>query len=250
MERVFEKFNQYIVEPDSHWRKRLTWMGLDGISPKHSTSILKFNEETNIFSYMSPMIEKTIDFFKEVDKLADEYVNWVKSKNKGYTNTEYGDMHKFFVGAIGEVFDYFVFENKTMKVLDEHNVVKNYCFENLSPTLINEFDFGVDFTGYANGVPSVFQVKFWNPFSKKSKITIDVIQKLYSEGIVNNFVDNKVPNNMFICCLQDEKTIYDMLKKTNYIKNVVVIGMNAFKLTVDDDMDFWDLFRDRLSNLK
>ena len=101
MEKILENYEAYKSSSAENWENRLTWMGLSGREPKYTTSIHKFNKETNAFANMKS-VDTASDFFKEVDKLANAYVEWVKGKNKGYTKKEYEDMRDFFVGAVDQ----------------------------------------------------------------------------------------------------------------------------------------------------
>lgn len=249
MEKVLEQFNKYKDSPKTHWENRLTWMGLDGTLSKPSTSIMQFNREMNKFEYMVPFYE-TKYLFNDVKDLANSYVDWVKTKNKGYSEKEYEDMHKFFIGGLGEVFYDELFKMGELNIVDNTGKRIKFEFSNVCPTLKGGYDFGIDFTGIVNGTPSVFQIKFWNPYSRV-KIGVDVIQKMYAEGVSRNIIDKDCKNNMFICYLGDEKSVYDFFKKLpNYYGHIVVIGMNTIVQNVDDNIEFWDKFRERLVNLK
>ena len=45
MEKILENYEAYKSSSTENWENRLTWMGLSGREPKHTTSIYKFNKE-------------------------------------------------------------------------------------------------------------------------------------------------------------------------------------------------------------
>lgn len=249
MEKIIDKYNKYITNKNENWKSKLTWKGCDGKNPKHTTSIFKWNAETNIFASMK-QVNNVNDLFKEVDKMANNYVAWVKTKNE-YTNEEYDDMKNFFIGAIGEFFFAFLFEEaKCIIAQDNTGIAQRYDMYYVSPTLKREPDFGVDFTGIINDIPSVLQIKFWNPFGKKT-IGIDIIQKAYAEGVSGDLIQKDEKENIFICFLGNEETVYNKIKSTNYKKNVIIIGKKAMEMTINNrNKIFWDKFYNNLENLK
>lgn len=249
MIKIIEKYNTYLSNKDKNWRDRMTWKGCDGKCPKHTTSIHKWNEETNIFSNMK-QVNNSDELFKEVSHMADLYVTWVKSKNE-YSKDACEDMKNFFIGVMGEFFFTSLFEEvKCIMAKDFNGDGQRYDFYYTSPTLKRETDLGVDLTAVINDTPSVIQIKFWNPYSKIS-LGIDIVQKAYAEGISGDIILKDEKENVFICFLGKEDTFYNKIKSTNYKKNVVVIGKTALDLTINNrNKIFWSNYYNNLINLK
>ena len=250
MEKILENYEAYKTSATENWENRLTWMGLNGKEPKHTTSIYRFNKETNAFANMK-VVDTAANFFNEVDKLANAYVEWVKGKNKGYSKKEYEDMRDFFVGAIGEIFFYRLFEEvKCIMAPDATGTYARYDFNFVSPTLKSDKDAGVDFTAAINDVPSVVQTKFWNPFARKS-MELDIIQKAYAEGVSKQLIDKDEKKNVFICWLGSEESIYRKTKEyKQYRENVVAIGYGALDVSINNrNKIFWTNLYDFLKNI-
>lgn len=251
MEKILENYEVYKTSSTENWENRLTWMGISGREPKHTTSIQRFNKETNAFADMKT-VDTAADFFKEVDRLANIYVEWVKSKNKGYSKKEYDDMHNFFVGAVGEIFFYRLFTDvKCVMAPDATGTYVRYDFNYVSPTLKSDKDAGVDFTATINDVASVIQTKFWNPFAKKS-MDLDIIQKAYAEGVSKELIDKDEKKNVFICWLGGEESIYRKTKEyKQYRDNVVAIGYSALDVSINNrNKIFWGGLYEYLKSIK
>lgn len=126
-----------------------------------------------------------------------------------------------------------------------------YDFSHVSPTLSNDKDGGVDFTAYVNDKPSVIQVKFWNQFSKKC-VGLSTIQKAYAEGISKDFINKLDKENVFICYLGCEKSVYDIVKTyKQYKNNLVVIGKESLDVSINKrNRLFWERFSESLSLIK
>jgi hypothetical protein len=249
MDKIIEKYNRYYTDKLSAWKNKLTWKGCDGKNPKHTTSICKWNAETNGFASIKK-VNNVNDLFKEIDMISKSYTDWVKTKNE-YTKEECEDMKRFFIGAMGEFFFAFFFEElKGINLKDSTGVIKYYNMYYISPTLKHDRDLGVDFTGIINDIPSVLQIKFWNPFGQKT-IGVDIIQKAYAEGISGDLIQKEENENIFICFLGNEDTLYNKIKTTNYKKNVIVIGKTAMDIAINNrNKIFWDNFYNNLENLK
>lgn len=250
MQKILENYQTYKDTAAENWESRLTWMGLGGKEPKHTTTILRFNKETEAFANMK-RVNSAHDFYKEADKLADAYVNWVKSKNKMYTKKEYEDMHNFFVGAMGEIFFYRLFEDvKCIMAPDATGTYVRYDFNYVSPTLKEDKDAGVDFTADVNDTASVIQTKFWNPFARKS-MELDIIQKAYAEGVSKQLIDKDEKKNVFICWLGSEESVYRKTKEyKQYRENVVAIGYGALDVSINNrNKIFWSNLYDFLKNI-
>ena len=251
MRSITDKYAEYKENEVDTWRRRFTWCGLDGRNPKHTTSIFKFNSETDAFSKMN-RVNNTEDLLNAVKKMSVEYVNWVKSKKGNeYVKLEYEDMERFFQGAIGEYFFYKLFEDvKCVLSPDNGGVITRYDFNFVSPTLCEEDDLGVDLYSIVNDIPSVIQVKFWNPWTKHG-ISIKTIQSAFAEGVSNNVIDKNEKGNVFICFLGQEQSVYDKVRSTGYRNNVVAIGKTSLAYTIDNrNKIFWNNLKEGLSAMK
>lgn len=255
MENIVKKYSEYTENVAETWKKRLTWQGLNGREPKHTTSIIKFNEETNAFASLAG-INTANKFFEAVEKLAGDYTQWVSTKEHPYSEKEYNDMRNFFVGALGEMFFYHVFMDvKNLLVqTDNTNTHDIVYFSHVSPTLAKDKDYGVDFTAVANGVGCVMQVKFWNPFDTKTKMdAVTVAQKAFAEGVAHDLIEPKQNNTVVLCCLFDETTVYGKFASdSEWKRRVVVVGKDCLEKNINGETKkvFWDNFVGYLANLK
>lgn len=250
MQKILENYQTYKNTEAENWESRLTWMGLNGREPKHTTTILRFNKETGALGTMK-RVNTAHEFYKEADRLAGQYVEWVKPKNKMYSKKEYEDMHNFFVGAMGEIFFYRLFEDvKCIMAPDATGTYVRYDFNYVSPTLKEDKDAGVDFTASVNDVASVLQSKFWNPFAKKG-MDLDVIQKAYAEGVSKDLINKDEKANVFICYLGNEDSVFRWTKEyKQYRNNVVPIGFKALDVSINNrNQIFWNNLYDFLKNL-
>lgn len=246
MEKTISKYNSFKEAEHDVWKSRFIWRGLNGKDPKYTTTINKFFAETKVLETVE-VVNTAYGFFNFSVKMADEYVKWVNSKGTAYKKSEYDDMKNFFIGAMGEFF--FVELLNEVKCLMAYNPQDKefvrYDFNYVSPSLPKDKDFGIDLTGVANDVPSVFQVKFWNPFSTKS-IPIEVFQKADSEGSRNEFISQADDNNIFLCTLCTEGKGYMAVKDNKVYKNkIVIIGERTLEASVNGRNNiFWtNLFK-------
>lgn len=248
MEKTIQKYNDFIANEYETWKSRFTWCGLDGRTPKHTTTILKFFAETNILENIDK-VTNTTHLFQQLCALSERYTDWVSSKGKTYKKKEYEDMKNFFIGAVGEFF--FVELLNEVRGLYVYNPFTNifdrYDFHYVSPTLSNTNDFGVDLTGVANDISCVFQIKFWNPFGKHS-VGMEVFQKADSEGIRNNFIKQEENNNIFLCWLGGESCGERIIKENKVYKNkIVVIGKMSLDASINErNTIFWNGLYDKL----
>lgn len=252
VDKIAEMRNDYMSNLDKTLARRLTWAGLNGKNPKHTTTIARFNAETGAFSTSFAGVEDSASFFKKAVEVSNAYVEWVKSKDKGYSELEYSDMRNFFVGAIGELFFESIMENiKCIFAPDRGKDYRRYDFHQVSPERERK-DFGVDFYALVNDIPSVIQVKFWNPFNKKNTVGVDIVEKAHSQGVARDIIDNSDKGNVVICTLGSEESIFSSLKRVpEYRDKVVVIGRNALMATVDNrlQLTFWERFFNFLAGL-
>lgn len=241
MEKVLSKYNSFKEAERDVWKSRSVWRGLSGKDPKYTTTISRFFTETKILESVE-IVNTAKGFFDFSVKMADEYVKWVATKGTDYKKAEYDDMRNFFVGVMGEFF--FVELLNEVKCLMVYNPQNKefvrYDFNYVSPSLPKDKDFGIDLTGVANDVSSVFQVKFWNPNTTKS-IPIEVFQKADSEGSRNEFISQSDDNNIFLCTLCSEGKGYMAVKDNKVYKNkIVVIGEKTLEVSINGRNNiFW-----------
>lgn len=241
MEKTICKYNNFIKNEIATWKTRFTWMGTDGRTPKHTTTISRFFSETNAIESIATTIDVNT-LYQELDSLAERYVEWVQSKGHNYSKRACTDMRNFFIGALGEFF--FVELLNEVRCLyipkPSSNEFKRYDFHYVSPSLSGDRDFGIDLTGVANDVPVVMQVKFWNPFGK-TKLPIEVFQKADSEGTRNGYINMSDDNNIFLCWLGSEESgIYPIKGNKVYRNKIVVIGRNTLNFSINNtNKIFW-----------
>ena len=151
MEKIINKYNEFLTNEQSTWKNRFTWLGVDGRTPKHTTNILRFIAETDAVKELQGIYNVT-DRYKKVDELANKYVLWVQSKGNNYSKKVCTDIRNFFVGALGEFF--FVELLNEVRCLyipiPSSNEFKRFDFHYVSPMLKNDRDFGLDLVGVAN----------------------------------------------------------------------------------------------------
>lgn len=251
MEKTISKYNNFVENEVATWKNRFTWMGTDGRTPKHTTTIIKFLNETNSIDAIAT-ITNTNDLYKGFADLAEKYVEWVQSKGNNYSKTACNDMRNFFIGALGEFF--FVELMNEVRCLyipiPSSNEFKRYDFHFVSPSLSADRDFGIDLTGIANDVPVVMQVKFWNPFGK-TKLPMEVFQKADSEGTRNEYIKQTDDNNIFLCWLGSEESGLNPIKGNKVYKNkIVVIGRNTLDFSINNtNKIFWSYFFEKLKKI-
>jgi hypothetical protein len=252
MNNTINHFTRYNKVSGEIWKNRFTWKE-SGKYPKHTTSIYNFLQSTNILNNIT-YAYNVCDLFKLIDKLSDEYIEWVKSKHKSYTKKDYDNMKTFFIGAIGE---YFVFRllndvKCIMVSIDGDAKCERFDFNYVSPTLSGEeSDCGIDMYCIANDVQSVMQIKFWNPFTK-NKLEPKIYHSMNSEGIDKEFINHSDNNNIFLFWLGNENTAYSSIvgKETIRKKHFVVIGKKSLMASIDNrNKVFWDNFYKSLQEL-
>lgn len=247
---VNERYNEYISNYKYTWVRRFVWSNSRG-GAKPTTSIIEFFKETGILNDIEHKITLD-DFFKQTEELANRYVCWVKTKTSKYSKEEIGDMLKFFIGAIGEFFIVCLLsEMKCIIKFDKtNNIQYRYDFRKVSPNLPNDRDFGVDLTCFANGKPSVIQVKWWNRYSKIEP-SLEVFQKLMSEGKVRNYCDDDDDHNRFLFWTGKEDSVTKKLKDCGYSKWCVCFGEYSITDVIDNraEEDFWNHLYQKLIEL-
>ena len=246
---IRKNYENYMSDADGVWNARFTWIK-DRKDQKWESSIPRFDEATDALSKLNG-IHNADDLFKGVESLADEYVGWVKSNWGNYSKEYYEDMHRFFVGAIGEFFFFKLLTDvKCLLIPDQSGSLNRYDFNLVSPELSQFNDYGIDLYGLADDVPSVMQVKFWNRFARHDP-GIKAIQGMIADGIMSDAIDKSQNNNAFICFLGNESSIYSHLLKDwrKYRNNVVPLGRKALCAVENRNKFFWESLVDSLKKV-
>lgn len=235
------------------WYNRFTWRGIYGDNnAAHAINIFRFFKNTHKEETLRG-IRNVSDFYKKTTSLANTYVEWCKEK-ESHSAEEYADLWNFFVGSIGEFFFTYLFDQvkSVICVNDRKAIVYNFNF--VSPLLNGEKDWGIDLTGKISDKHGdrncVIQVKFWNPFANKT-LQMDVMQKAFAEGVLNNYISPSEDKNVVICWLGDEEdSVSHFLRVNEPLENhVVLIGKKALNATINDrDGVFWDSIVNNLTN--
>lgn len=251
MEKIINKYNEFLANESTTWKCRFTWLGVDGKTPKHTTNIARFINETNAIEDLRGVYNVT-DLYKKVDELANKYVSWVQSKGNNYNKKICTDIRNFFVGALGEFF--FVELLNEVRCLytpiPSSNEFKRFDFHYISPMLKNDRDFGLDLVGVANDKPIVIQVKFWNPFGKE-KLPMEIFQKADSEGCRNEYINPQDNDNIFLCWLGSEERGFNVIKENKVFKNkIVVIGRTTLDFSINNtNKIFWEYLGVKLEKI-
>jgi len=247
---IIKKYNDYKNDEMNVWLHRFTWGGLDGLSPKVTTNIFRFFNETNVLHNVEHC-NTTDELWTSVSNLANDYVKWVCTKTNGYSQKEQDNMRDFFVGAIGEYFFVHLFEFAKSLDIPVDDVYTRFDFNYVSPTLPNEDDYGIDVTGIVNDVPCVLQVKFWNPYGTKN-VDMEIFQKAFADGVMNDIISKDHKHNVILCWLGvEEKGLANILRNKPYKDKVLAIGLKTLSVAVNNRYQiFWDKFYEKLANLK
>lgn len=124
-------------------------------------------------------------------------------------------MKLFFIGCIGEYFFFKLFENHNTLLINN----KLYTFSYVCPRLNGETDYGVDLTGNVSSNTNeswdcVFQVKFWNPYNGNFQMTYDILSRVYTDAIINDFIDKNNNETIFVCWLNDDNQVSKALRNS------------------------------------
>ena len=139
MEKTINEYKQYNENPVSVWKERFTWKK-NGKDPQYRISIPRYLKESSDFEGVikSGVPTDSLKFFECVNKLADKYVTWAEGKEgeEKYTKADKEDMHRFFVGVMGEYFFYFLMTDvRCIQCCNENNEYNRYDFRYVYPFL-------------------------------------------------------------------------------------------------------------------
>lgn len=239
-----DRYQTFKENEQENWRYRFTWRGIYGDKGYHAIAIFKFFNETNAQEKLRG-VKNVNDFYKKVTTLANSYKDWCGKKEE-HTPEELADIWNFFVGAMGEFFFTYLLDDIKSVICTKDGKGKRYDFNYVAPLLKGERDWGIDMTGSISDEKGdrncVVQVKFWNPFTSKG-LQIDVMQKAFAEGILNNFIYPNEYHNVVICWLGDEEASVSRFLKQNEPLNehVILVGKKALNYTINERNGiFWD----------
>lgn len=253
---IIDRYNTYQLNKKAIWRNRFTWKGLYGDMPKNSISIVNFLKCG--FLDNIDFDPNSLSFKKCIDRYAEKYIKWVKSKDDSYSDEEYRNMQNFFIGAFGEYFFMYMLQN--VKCINAINLntgkITRYDFSYVALRLISDLDYGVDLTGVLSrgdkSTNCVIQIKFWNPNIEGVEITNMVAQKAHSDAICNNFINNDENENIVICWLGNTNQVSKYLKaNTMLYKHIVFIDSKALDYSINNKNNiFWENLKNEIIQLK
>ena len=244
-----ERYLKFCNNPK--WTTRAVWRGKYGTDMFVNISICRWNEDTKCLHNLS--FNNTMDYYKQMKKLAEQYANWCALKNPKLTDEEKEYLMFHFVGFIGEFFFVTLFEIKNQLIVRTKNMT--YTFYDVCPLDAVSEDFGVDLTGRvtksnsSESADCVFQVKFWHPFSKK-KIDMGICMKLWGQATLEEMINHNDNDNLFICWLGDITNVSMWVNRYEKLsKHIVYIDKQVLKDNVDNDPIFWEKFAEKIEKL-
>lgn len=232
------------------WSSRMVWTGLFCNERRADLNVLKFLRELSPFA--SSSINDVNAFWKLVKDVSHHYRNWCQNKDEALTEEELEALSYHFVGCIGEYFFYKLFEKHNTLFIDN----KLYTFNYVCPRLDDEKDYGVDLTGVVSDNCSpenkecALQVKFWNPNSKDFQMTYDCLSRVYTDAVLNGFIDHTQDRNIFVCWLNDDSQVSKALRMSPLFPKIVFIGKKVLDININKKHpEFWNQFLEELRNL-
>lgn len=243
-----QRYKEFLKNPS--WNARFVWTGLLGNGTRSTLSIMNYNKETSNLKNLQ--FNNTLSFYKQIKGQSELYKDWCSKKDKKLSVKELESLQLFFIGCIGEFFFVKMFEHK-------NNILINgrmYTFYDICPRLTTDWDFGVDLTGRVNTslnetYDCALQVKFWSPFANESFIDNKIAQSLHSDAVVNEMIDVKQKNNLFICWLGDMKNVsrWLQMKENKLNEHIVFIDQDVLRKHIDGDAIFWEKINLDISNI-
>ena len=247
------RYEKYLANENKIWFNKFIWQGLDGESSYPTLSIPRFIKETKHIEVLKG-INNAKKFNTKIDTLAKKYVAWAKEKDNTITTDEENSLFNFFKGVFGEFFFFhFLTDVRTILGYDKYEENKGVvsAFNYVAPRLLDETDYGVDFTADLNGQSVAIQCKFWNPYIKDSIITNQIAQGVHSDAIVNGFINEEESNNIVICWLGSTKEVSKHLKRNKKLyRHIVFIDDTALTHTINEKNPvFWENFYEKITLL-
>ena len=242
-----DRYNQFISNPS--WFERFTWNGLYNNSYRPDLNVLKYLRQEKPFNGL--ISNNVNDFWKIVNKIGESYSKWCSTIDLGLNDEEKNVLKLFFIGCIGEFFFYKLFEKQNTLFING----KLYHFNYVCPRLSGEKDYGVDLTGNVstNGVESwdcALQVKFWNPFNKDFQMTYDILSRVFTDAILNDFINKNENGNIFVCRLNDDKNVSKALRQSPIWDHIIFIGKKELNDNINGKFpEFWNIPIENLNNI-
>lgn len=251
-----QRYDSYIQNKSIVWSNKFIWNGIDGRSPKCAISIINYAKETGALDNI--LVNKANDMYNVIDRLSNDYCQWIIGKDQSYTSEELNCLRYFFIGSLGEFFfTHYINEVKCMliKKKSTDKCVERYDFKYVCPRLNNETDFGVDLTGMVSNrdkyYPCVLQVKFWNPYNHRN-ITNAIAQSAHSDGICNGFINDDDDKNIVICWLGNTSNVSKWLEENKKLySHIIYIDSIALNYSINEKMpDFWKSLNNEFAQIK
>ena len=242
-----DRFNCF--KQNESWFERFTWNGLYNNSSRPDLNILKYLHQENPFTGI--ITNNINNFWKIVNKLGDAYSKWCSKIDSGLNDEEKDALRLFFIGCIGEFFFYKLFEKQNTLFING----KLFHFNYVCPRLSGEKDYGVDLTGNVstNGAESwdcALQVKFWNPYNGNFEMTYDILSRVYTDAIINNFINKDDDTNIFVCWLNDDNQVSKALRNSPIWNKITFIGKKVLNDNINNQIpEFWNMFIEDINKL-
>lgn len=242
-----ERYNQFISNPS--WFERFTWTGLFNNERRPDLNVINFLKEVKPFENIN--INDVNKFWSLLNKTGEEYSKWCKNIDVVLSDEKLYALKLFFIGCIGEYFFVTLFEKHNTLYINK----KLYTFNYVCPRLCGESDYGVDLTGIVSpysdkSIECALQVKFWNPYNNDAQMTYDILSRVYTDAIVNDFINKEETENVFVCWLNDDKQVSKALKNSPIWKNIVFIDKKVLNNNINEKIPaFWDMLFEKLNNI-
>lgn len=241
-----DRYTKFKADEIAIWKNRFIFRSSTNDMAFNSISLVKYLSEQKPFASCTT-IRNVNDFWKLVQKSANDYREWCYNINPDLSDKTLGELKYFFIGCIGEYFFCKLFEIKNTLYIKQNK--KIYTFSYVCPRLIDEKDYGVDLTGTVATNENkcwdcAFQVKFWNPYCKDFEMTYGILSKTSTDAIWNDFIDKNDKENIFVCWLNNTDTcVSKALRKSPIWDNLVFIDKKVLNDNINNKVpQIWDIF--------
>lgn len=261
------------------WRSRFEWHGEYGESSYPNCNIVDFLKENEVDfnEVIKAECSKMTELFSKINTLALKYVDWAFAKNKDFADLYQAtdpalegvrsSIKNHFIGSIGEFFFCFMLNDRKEFLLPYKigdSIKTAFNFSNVSPRLETENDFGVDLVGDLEYMdkknPCAIQVKFWNPASSRTKnvdvkepmFTNEMASGVYTDAILNDYIDNSSDKSVVVCWTMKEKNISKWLIRNALLSSkMVFLDMTTLHNKIDSKSpEFWSNAKKKLNKIK
>lgn len=244
-----DRFIKFQSSVENTWIKRMTWNGLYNNESWSTINVTKFLKEVKPFE--GTTFSNINDFWKFINNIKIDYVKWCQDI-EGLDDKEIEALQKFFIGCIGEYFFVTLFKEQNTLFINN----KLYRFDYVCPRLDDEKDYGVDLTGVVSNSTEnksykcALQVKFWNPFNKDFEMTYDILSRVFTDAILNDFIDKNENGNIFVCWLNDDKNVSKALRQSPIWDHIIFIGKKELNDNINGKFpEFWNILIENLNNI-